>query len=177
MVTGFTAVKTGVKGIEVLGIQVVLCDTEGFSEALVMDDFAGTQEFYGFADIRILDQTQDIVIGGAGFLLRSHILVQIRDDISLYLELTGIKGNTARCLRPDADSMIHVIVGEPAFLNLFHGEVTGQLVDDGGYHFQMPQFISPVMLYMELNVEFYCDLRISAGPSTMHTFKVFALIT
>ena len=30
---------------------------EGFPEALVMDDFAGTQEFDGFADIRILDQT------------------------------------------------------------------------------------------------------------------------
>ena len=56
IVTGFTAVKPGVKGIEVLGIQVVLGDTEGFSEALVMDDFAGPQEFDGFADIRILDQ-------------------------------------------------------------------------------------------------------------------------
>ena len=74
--------------------------------------------------------------------IRSHILVQIGDDISLYLELTGIKGNTACCLGPDTDGMIHVIVGESAFLNLFHGEVTGQLVDDGGYHFQMPQFIS-----------------------------------
>jgi hypothetical protein len=36
---------------------VVLGDTEGFSEALVMDDFASPQEFDGFADIRILDQT------------------------------------------------------------------------------------------------------------------------
>jgi hypothetical protein len=36
---------------------VVLGDTEGFSETLVMDDFAGTQEFDGFADIRIFDQT------------------------------------------------------------------------------------------------------------------------
>ena len=44
-------------GIEVLCIQVVLGDTEGFSEALVMDDFASPQEFDGFADIRILDQT------------------------------------------------------------------------------------------------------------------------
>lgn len=42
IVTGVTAVKTGVKGIEVLCIQVVLGDTEGFPEALVMDDFAGT---------------------------------------------------------------------------------------------------------------------------------------
>lgn len=57
IVTGVTAVKPGVKGIEVLCIQVVLGDTEGFSEALVMDDFASPQEFDGFADIRILDQT------------------------------------------------------------------------------------------------------------------------
>lgn len=57
IVTGVTAVKPGVKGIEVLCIQVVLGDTEGFPEALVMDDFASPQEFDGFADIRILDQT------------------------------------------------------------------------------------------------------------------------
>ena len=81
--------------------------------------------------------------GKAGFLFRSHILVQISDDISLYLELTGIKGNTACCLGPDTNGMVHVIVGESTFLNLFHGEVTGQLVDDGGYHFQMPQFFGP----------------------------------
>jgi len=139
---GITAVKSGIECIEVPGVQVILGNAQGFTEALVVDDLPGSEELDGFTDIRILDQAQNVVVGGAGFLFRSHILVQIGDDISLYLELTGIKGNTACCLGPDTDGMIHVIVGESAFLNLFHGEVTGQLVDDGGYHFKMPQFIS-----------------------------------
>lgn len=43
-------------------------DSQGFTESLEVDDFPGTQEFYGFADITVMYQTQDVVIGGAGFL-------------------------------------------------------------------------------------------------------------
>ncbi len=140
IITGITAVETGVEGIEILGIQMILCNAQGFSEALVVDDLAGTQELDGFADIRLLNQTQDIVVGGTGFLLRSHIFVQIGDDIPLYLELTGIEGHAARRLGPDTDGMIHVVIGETAFFDLLHGKVTGQLVNDGGDYLEMPEF-------------------------------------
>ena len=116
---------------------MILGNAQGFTEALVVDDLPGSEELDGFTDIRILDQAQNVVVGGAGFLFRSHTFVQICDDVSFYLKFTGIEGHTACCLRPDTNGVIHIIIGKSAFLDLFHGEVTGQLVNDGGNHFQM----------------------------------------
>ena len=128
---GITAVKSGIECIEVPGVQVILGNAQGFTEALVVDDLPGSEELDGFTDIRILDQAQNVVVGGAGFLFRSHTFVQICDDVSFYLKFTGIEGHTACCLRPDTNGVIHIIIGKSAFLDLFHGEVTGQLVNDG----------------------------------------------
>ena len=78
---GITAVKSGIECIEVPGVQVILGNAQGFTEALVVDDLPGSEELDGFTDIRILDQAQNVVVGGAGFLFRSHIFVQICDEI------------------------------------------------------------------------------------------------
>ena len=68
---GITAVKSGIECIEVPGVQVILGNAQGFTEALVVDDLPGSEELDGFTDIRILDQAQNVVVGGAGFLFRS----------------------------------------------------------------------------------------------------------
>ena len=57
IIAGIAAVETGVKGIEVLGVQVILRNAEGFPETLVVDDLTGTEELDGLADIRIFDET------------------------------------------------------------------------------------------------------------------------
>ena len=66
-------VKFRIDGIKVSAVQMVLHDPQAFAESLIMYDFSFPQEADGVADLRIFDQTQDIVVGGAGFLLRSHI--------------------------------------------------------------------------------------------------------
>ena len=99
----------------------------------------------GFDTIASGDSYNDLGMiraGKAGFLFRSHTFVQICDDVSFYLKFTGIEGHTACCLRPDTNGVIHIIIGKSAFLDLFHGEVTGQLVNDGGNHFQMSKLFS-----------------------------------
>ena len=53
---GITAVKSGIECIEVPGVQVILGNAQGFTEALVVDDLPGSEELDGFTDIRILDQ-------------------------------------------------------------------------------------------------------------------------
>ena len=106
-----------------------------------MDDFPGTQEFYGFADITVMYQTQDVVIGGAGFLFRSHILKQIRNGVALGLEFTGVEGNAAGCLRPDTGSVVDIVGSEAGGLDLLRSQVSGQLMDDGGHDLQMGQFL------------------------------------
>lgn len=62
-------VKAGIEGIEVPAVQTVLETAQGFTESLEVDDLPFPEEAERIAHIRLLHQTQDIVVGGAGFLL------------------------------------------------------------------------------------------------------------
>lgn len=62
-------VKGGIGCVEVLGIQIVLRDTDGIAEALEMDDFSRPQEFNGIPYVRIVGEAKDIVVGGTCLLL------------------------------------------------------------------------------------------------------------
>ncbi len=133
-------VEGWVEGIVVLGIQMFLDDAQGFTEPLKVHDFPGPQEADGVSYIRgIHGQTQDVVVGGAGFFLCCHILHQIRNGIA-----HGLKhGSRERCSRsslgPKSQCMIHVIGVKTGSLQLFHGQIPGELVDDGGDHFEVAQ--------------------------------------
>lgn len=62
-------VKAGIEGIEVPAVQTVLEAAQGFTESLEMNDLPFPEEADGIAHVRFLHQTQDVVVGGAGFLL------------------------------------------------------------------------------------------------------------
>ena len=62
-------VDCGIEGIVVLRVQVLLHDAQGVAEALEVYDLPFTEEFERLADIWIVDQAQQVVIGRAGFLL------------------------------------------------------------------------------------------------------------
>lgn len=68
---GFTSVKAGIKGVEVLGIQLILRDAECLTKALEMDDFTLAEELNRFADIGVIYQAQDVIISGARLLFCS----------------------------------------------------------------------------------------------------------
>ena len=61
-------VKFRIDGIKVSAVQMVLHDPQAFAESLIMYDFSFPQEADGVADLRIFDQTKDVVISGAGLL-------------------------------------------------------------------------------------------------------------
>ena len=106
-----------------------------------MNDFPGPQEADGVCHLwNILDHPENIVIGGAGFLFRRQALEKVGDGIAFGLEFAGVKGDAARRLRPYAHRMIHIVRSEAGFFNFFHGKIGGQLVYDGGNHFQVGQF-------------------------------------
>ena len=48
---------------------MILGNAQGFTEALVVDDLPGSEELDGVTDIRILDQAQNVVVGGAGLMM------------------------------------------------------------------------------------------------------------
>ena len=62
-------VKGGVAGVEVLGIEVVLGDAEGVTKPLVMHDLPLPQKLDGLADVGIVAEAEDVVVGHAGLLL------------------------------------------------------------------------------------------------------------
>jgi len=69
IVTHIHGVKAGVNSIEVFAVKFILCDAQCLTETLEVHDFALTQEFDGLTYIGVFNQTQNVVVGGAGFLL------------------------------------------------------------------------------------------------------------
>ena len=47
-----------------------------------MDDLPLPQEADGCDDIGVIDETKDVIVGSAGFLLGGHILAQVGDGIT-----------------------------------------------------------------------------------------------
>ena len=69
--------------------------------------------------------------------IRSEVFEQICQRITFRLELTGIKRNSAGRLRPDASCVVYIVIGKTGILNFFQRKITGKLMNDRGYHFEM----------------------------------------
>lgn len=134
-------VKRRVKGVEVLGIELIRGDAQALAEALVMDDLPRTQEFDRVADVRVVGKAKDIVIGKARFLLRRKVFVEVGDRVAGHGEGRGAKRRAGRGNGIDAGGVIHKIIGKALGLDLLRRQVPGQLVDDGAHHLQMGKLL------------------------------------
>ena len=105
-----------------------------------MDNLSCPQEADGVRHIGIPDCSEDVIVGRPGLLFRSHVFCKICDDIALGLELAGIERNAPGGLRPERRGMVDIIGAEAGVLNFFHGQVFGELIDDGADHFEMSEF-------------------------------------
>ena len=105
-----------------------------------MHNLARPKEFYGFAYIRVVYKPQDVVVRASRLLLCRHVLVKVGDGIALHLEFAGVKGNSSRSLGPYANGVVNIILVKAALFDLLHGEIAGQLENNGSNHFQMCQF-------------------------------------
>lgn len=113
-----------------------------------MDDLPLPQEADGCDDIGVIDETKDVIVGSAGFLLGGHILAQVGDGITSGLHGGGGEGHAAGGLRPDANGVIDEVGCEAGIFDLFDGEIPGELVDDGADHLQMSQLIGTTLIVM-----------------------------
>lgn len=112
------------------------------AKALEMDNLALAQEADHIIDVRIVGQTEDVVISEAGFLLCRQVLSKIGDDVPGDLHGGGGPGISRGKLGIYSSGVIHKIGVEPRGFNLFLTQVTGKLVNQGSYHLQVPQFLS-----------------------------------
>lgn len=106
-----------------------------------MDNLSFAEEADRITDFRIFNKTQNIIIRSAGFLLRSHILMKIRNWITFRLESCSTPRSAAGCLRPESESMIYIIFIKTRFFKLFRSQITGELVYNGTDNLKMGEFL------------------------------------
>ena len=135
-------IKFRVDGVEVLAVQILLDESERFTESLIMYDLAFSQETDRVEDVRVVAHAEDVVIGGAGFLFRCHIFGQVCNGITLRSKAERVKWEACRRLRVDSRGMIDKVSLETRFFNLFHRHVARQLMHDRRDHLQMGKFLS-----------------------------------
>ena len=102
-----------------------------------MNDFPGAEKFKGFSYLRVFNNSDQVVIGGPGFLFCRQVLMEICYGIALGLEFTGIKGNARSSCWPQGCGMVDIISVKARCLGLFRCQILGQLIDNGADHFQM----------------------------------------
>ena len=117
-----------------------------------MDNLSCPQEADGVRHIGIPDCSEDVIVGRPGLLFRSHVFRQIGNDISLGLELAGIKRNAPGSLRPERRGVVNVIGTEAGVFDFFHGQVFGELIDDGADHFEMSEFVGSKRISVNIAV-------------------------
>lgn len=141
---------------------MILNITKRFTETLEMVNFPLTEESDRISNFLVLDNTENVIVGGSRFLLCCQIFEQIRDRVTFGLELVGIEWYAACCLWPDAGGVVDVIRTKTRFLNLLRGQVAGQLMHDGRDNFPMGQLFRTY------------QLSIIAHPSeTSHKTRLF----
>ena len=133
-------IKTGITGIEILAVEMVGRDPQPLAKALVMYDLPFPQKFQGIADVRIVDKTEQIVVGGTRLLLCCHVLMHIGDDVPFALNIVGGPSGAGCGLWPDAGGMIDKVGIKPRPHNLFGGHIPGELVYHSGNHLKVGQF-------------------------------------
>lgn len=123
--------------------------TERFPEPLEMHQFTLPQKPDGIPHVIIIRQPQDIVIGGACLLLCSHILSQVRNNISRRLEKACGKGLARGCNRVNACGMIDKIGVKTGTFDLLRRQIPGQLIHNRGDHLHVTEFLCTQVMYMK----------------------------
>ncbi len=69
MIRSQAFVKGGIDRVKVFGIQIVLRNTQGIGEALVMNNLSFPQKFDGIPYVGVVGEAENVVVGGASLLL------------------------------------------------------------------------------------------------------------
>ena len=108
-----------------------------------MHHFPLPQELDGVPHVGVVGKAENVVVGHPGFLFRAQVLMEVGNSVAGDGDGGGIKGHPRGCHRVHRCGVVHEVVVKPGSLNLFRGHPSGELVDDGAHHFQMPQFFCP----------------------------------
>ena len=134
-------IEGGVNSVNISIIQHIGCQLKSFAKTLKMNDFPFPQETDDVDHIRIVCHAQDIVVGHARLLFRTHVFGEVCEDISLYSKTCGVIWPSAGSLRVYASCVIHEIGVKACFFYLLNRHVSCQLMNDGANHLQVAEFL------------------------------------
>lgn len=140
-------VERRVAGIKILSVQIVNDDLQTFAESLIMNDFPLSQKPDGVLDIGIIDEAQNIVVGGPGFLLCCHVFMKIGDGIAFHGKFRGVEGVARGIYGIDADGVVDEVFIETAFFDFVDGEISRQLMYDGADHLEVTELFGTFFRY------------------------------
>ena len=69
--------------------------------------------------------------------------MKIGNDVALDAYVLHVEGNAGGGDGVESRGVVHEVGGEGAIGNLLLGQITGELVEDGRYHFQVGQLLRP----------------------------------
>ena len=119
VIIGAILVKGWIAGVEILAVELILCDSECIAEALEMNSLTLAQEPQGISHIGIIYEPDEVVISDTGLLLCRKVLVKIGKNISLYSDIFHVKGSAGCGNRINTRRMIDKIRRKAAFFDLF----------------------------------------------------------
>ncbi len=143
---GTALIKRRIACVEIAGVQLVLCQTHGFAEALEMNDLPLTQIADGILDIGVIGKAQDVVIGGSCLLFGGHILSKIGKGIGLGLEIACRERHTGCGCGINGCTVIDEILIESARLDLFGRQILRQLINNGGNNFEVSKLLCAYLM-------------------------------
>ena len=127
-------VKRGIHKVNIFLIQLLTKQLNGFAESLEMDDFPFPKELDHIIHIRIIAESENVIISGAGFLFRGQIFSKIRNGVALNLHAGGAPREPGGGGGEDTCGMIHEVGCEGGIQDLRILQISGQLMDDGADH-------------------------------------------
>jgi len=139
-------IECGVECVVVFTVEMILRDAERFTEALEVDNFALSQEFDRVADVRVIDQAEQVIIGLARLLLCRKVFEQVCQRIAGGLDHCRSPRNTARRLRVYARGVVNKVYVKPALFDFFHAQVAGELVQNRAHHLEVCEFFGAYLV-------------------------------
>ena len=110
------------------------------AKSLEMGDLSLAEKFDGIADVGIVYEAKNVIVGYARLLFGGEVFVQIGKYIALDADIGCRKGRSCGRLRINACSVINEIGIKSRSFDFLGIQVSGELIEDCGNHFHVGKF-------------------------------------
>ena len=118
-----------------------LDDLHALAEALEVDHLPLPQEVERLQDLLVARHVHQVLIGGPGFLLRAHVLGEVRDGVAGAGDVGGGEGHAVGVHGEHAVIVHHIIACKARLVELRAGGALHALPDHGADHLIVGQLL------------------------------------